>query len=47
MFQNQKLLEKIKQKRELAMVSDSLISEMLDSYSKKYNIDLKNLKPLE
>lgn len=41
------LIEKIKQKKELSDIADSLISEILETYLKKHKINLENLKEKE
>ncbi len=41
------LIEKIKEKKELSGLTNSLISDMLESYLEKYKINLENLKNSE
>ncbi len=47
MFNKKSLIEKIKKKKELSDIEDSLISEILENYLKKHKINLENLKEKE
>ena len=42
-----KLIEKIKEKKELSGLNNALVSDMLESYLEKYKLNLENLKNSE